>query len=67
VGIDRTQPLKFYPIFPDAPRHCAFTDGAVRDDFNEGLKIIRENGVYDRILEKYEDFAREKTGEPSEK
>jgi polar amino acid transport system substrate-binding protein len=60
VGIDFAQPLKFYPIFPEAPRHCAFIDKALRDEFNEGLKIIRENGIYDRILKKYENYSSEK-------
>lgn len=50
---DVTQPTKFYPIFPPAPRRCSFSDEKVRNDFNEGLEIIHKNGTYDKILAKY--------------
>lgn len=33
--------------------HNVFWDKQVRDDFNAGLKAIRENGTYAKILQKY--------------
>ena len=48
------KPLNFFPIFPPAPRNCTFIEARKRNEFNEGLRIIRENGVYDTILKKYE-------------
>lgn len=50
---DVNQSIQFYPIFPPAPRNCTFYDEKIRDDFNEGLKIIHQNGTYDIILTQY--------------
>ncbi|MCP4023299.1 MAG: transporter substrate-binding domain-containing protein [Desulfobacteraceae bacterium] len=53
---DMELPLKFNPIFSKAPRDCKFLDKGNRDNFNDGLKIILDNGVYDAIIKKYQDL-----------
>ena len=52
-AIDGTQPIVFHHIFPPSPRKAVFRDAALRDRFNEGLRTIRRNGVYDAIARKY--------------
>ena len=51
--VNTTQELVFHPIFPATPYKMGFTDAQIRDDFNEGLKQIKANGVYQKILDKY--------------
>ena len=46
-------PIKIHRIFPRNPFTVAFKDKSARDDFNKGLAIIKENGTYDKIFEKY--------------
>ncbi len=45
--------LVFHPIFPATQYKMGFTDAQIRDDFNEGLKQIKANGAYQKIIEKY--------------
>jgi polar amino acid transport system substrate-binding protein len=52
-GIDGRQPVVFHHIFPPSPRKAVFRDAALRDRFNEGLRTIRRNGMYDAIVRKY--------------
>ena len=47
------EPITIHKIFADNPFSVAFKDPAVRDQFNEGLQIIRDNGVYQEIFESY--------------
>lgn len=47
-------PIVFSPIFPPSPRNCAFIDETLRNEFDDGLKRIHHNGVYDLISDKYE-------------
>lgn len=42
-----------HSIFPENPFVMAFKDEAARDQFNQGLVKIRENGTYDAIFAKY--------------
>jgi len=51
--INITQQVTFHPIFLPSPRKAVFLDKKVRDDFNAGLKAIRQNGAYSAILKKY--------------
>ena len=51
--VDTTQPVNIWHIFDPSPFRVAFTDKAVRDDFNEGLRRLRESGRYQEIMEKY--------------
>jgi polar amino acid transport system substrate-binding protein len=50
---DTAQPLTFHPIFPPTSYHVAFRDTALCDDFNRGLKHLRDSGEYDRIVARY--------------
>ncbi len=48
------QDLVYHNIFGDKTQfRVSFKDQQVRDDFNEGLKYIRENGTYQQIFDKY--------------
>lgn len=51
--VDTTQPVDIWHIFDPSPFRVAFIDKQVRDDFNEGLKQLRETGRYDEIVSKY--------------
>ncbi len=51
--IDTSAPVVIHRIFPDNPFKVVFLDKKVQMDFNSGLKIIRENGRYNEILNKY--------------
>lgn len=47
------QPFTIHPLFPIAPRYALFTDKKIRDDFNAGLKSLRNSGLYDDIVRRY--------------
>ena len=51
--VDVNRPIKIHRIFPRNPFTVAFKNAPDRDDFNRGLKIIRENGTYQKIFESY--------------
>ncbi|MCG6881148.1 MAG: transporter substrate-binding domain-containing protein [Deltaproteobacteria bacterium] len=51
--VDTTQPIDMFYIFEKVPFRVGFVDKKVRDDFNEGLKKLRESGRYDEIINKY--------------
>ena len=51
--VDTTQPVDLYRIFKPTPFRVAFSNRKVRDDFNEGLKKLRESGRYDEIIKGY--------------
>jgi len=43
--------LAYYNIFGDKTEfRVSFKDQKIRDDFNEGLKYIREKGIYQQIF-----------------
>lgn len=42
-----------YKIFKPTYYKLAFKDKKVRDDFNVGLKLLKNNGTYAKILKKY--------------
>ena len=44
---------KVYGIFSPTPYKIAFKDKKARDDFNEGLKILKSSGRYKEVFEKY--------------
>ena len=45
--------VKYHSIFPETKYTVAFNDKKLRDDFNKGLNIIKNNGLYSKIVEKY--------------
>jgi len=51
--VDTTQPIDIWAIFPKVSFRVGFVDQKVRDDFNDGLKQLRESGRYDEIIKKY--------------
>ncbi len=51
--VDTTQPVNIWHIFEPSPFRVAFIDKEVRNDFNEGLRKLRESGRYQKIMEKY--------------
>lgn len=57
--VDTTQAVRFHPIFPPTDYHVAFRDAALRDSFNAGLKKLRENGIYGKIVARYSGFLKE--------
>jgi len=51
--IDVTQPIVMHDLFPQNDYKAAFAAKDVRDDFNEGLKRLRESGECERIIKRY--------------
>ncbi len=51
--VDTTQPIDIWPIFSEVSFRVGFVDEKVRDDFNDGLKQLRESGRYDEIIKQY--------------
>ncbi|NIS07582.1 MAG: amino acid ABC transporter substrate-binding protein [Candidatus Dadabacteria bacterium] len=46
--------LEYHDIFGVKTKfRVSFKDSKMRDDFNEGLKHIREKGIYQKIMDKY--------------
>jgi polar amino acid transport system substrate-binding protein len=60
--VDTGQGLRFHPIFPATDYHVAFRDPALRDSFNRGLKKLRDNGTYARIVERYSPYLKDEGG-----
>lgn len=50
---DITQAVKYHDIFPENKYKVVFQDKALRDDFNAGLKHLRESGGYQKIFDNY--------------
>ena len=48
--------LRMHDIFPPTKYQFVFKSEKIRDDFNEGLKVIRENGAYEAIIKRYQDY-----------
>ena len=53
---NKNKKLKFHNIFEASHRNVKFVDRSTRDDFNQGLRIIKENGLYQAIIKKYENI-----------
>lgn len=53
ANIDMSADYVFHPLFEPFPQYAAFIDEDIRNDFNEGLKTIRDNGEYEKIFNKY--------------
>ncbi len=52
----------FTSISPKTPRSLRFKNKKLRDLFNRGLKLIRKDGTYRKILKKYNDHYRASCG-----
>ena len=51
--VNTMQSIDMWNIFPAVPFRVGFVDKKVRDDFNDGLRQLRESGRYDEIINKY--------------
>ena len=47
------EPVVYHSIFPPTYYSFIFRTEKMRDDFNFGLKIIRGNGIYQNIIDRY--------------
>ncbi len=54
-GHDLRRPIVYHNIFPPSEYRFAFLSEQVRDDFNQGLQAIKSSGIYDELLQKYDD------------
>lgn len=52
-NIDTSPSLTFHPIFQPSDYRVAFRDDSICNDFNEGLKHIKDTGEYGRIVKRY--------------
>lgn len=59
---DTGQALRIHPLFATTDYQVAFRDPALRDSFNRGLRTVRENGTYDRIIQRYSPYLKEEGG-----
>ncbi len=57
-----SQRLRLHPLFPPTEYRVAFRDPALRDSFNRGLRKLRENGGYARIVERYSAYLKDGPG-----
>lgn len=44
---------RIHALFPPAPRYAAFVDKDIRDHFNAGLRIMKNSGRLQAIIERY--------------
>ena len=54
IGQRAEAAVTYHEIFPPTHYRFAFRSRQIRDDFNHGLKTIRNNSQYDRIMYKYQ-------------
>ncbi|MBF0289428.1 MAG: ABC transporter substrate-binding protein [SAR324 cluster bacterium] len=50
---DTKQKIVFHSVFPPNPYKVAFREQKIRNDFNVGLKQLRESGRYQKIIQHY--------------
>ena len=48
--------VNFHPVLPETHYRIAFHDENLRNKFNQGLSIIKNNGLLARIHQRYEDL-----------
>lgn len=51
--VEYSRPVTYYPLFPPNHYKVGFNKEALRDDFNLGLKQLKDSGRYNQILEYY--------------
>lgn len=54
IGNKAHIPVKYHHIFPPTEYRFAFSKKQIRHDFNIGLQTIKNNGIYNKITDKYE-------------
>lgn len=53
-NIDVRQVIRMHHIFPPSHYQVVFRDQKLRDTFNEGLRILKEEGLYQDIIDSYQ-------------
>jgi polar amino acid transport system substrate-binding protein len=53
TGVDTSVPVSAFKLFGQTAYRVAFQDPKLAADFNEGLKTIKSNGSYDKLIQKY--------------
>jgi len=53
LGNDSEALFKFKRIIPKTPRNLKFNNKVLNEIFNDGLKKIKSNGTYNKIIDKY--------------
>ncbi len=53
IGMDTSDEIVLHEIFPGVNYKVLFNNASIRDDFNKGLKILRNSGRYDEIINTY--------------
>lgn len=51
--VDTTQEVVYHNLFPKTDYKVAFKDKSIMDDFNMGLKQIKQSGAYQKIINRY--------------
>lgn len=51
---DQLSNVKFHDLLPRVPAAVAFNNEALRDQFNQGLRMIKSDGTYDEIIQRYQ-------------
>lgn len=46
--------VTFHELIPRVPAAVAFTNPELRDSFNKGLRLIKQDGTYSKILNRYQ-------------
>jgi|GEM_PF-467985 len=54
TGIEQDKPLREHILFPPTLYRVAFTEPNLCADFNRALAMLRANGDYDRLVERYD-------------
>ncbi len=52
-GEDKSHLFEFHELIPATPRNLKFSDKTLMTKFNQGLKIIKETGVFQQIRKKH--------------
>jgi len=53
--VDTSAAVSIHEIFPPTDYKVGFLDASIRDQFNEGLKTLKDTGKYDEIIQRYVD------------
>ncbi|MEH6450256.1 MAG: transporter substrate-binding domain-containing protein [Oleispira sp.] len=51
---DQLDQVRFHELLPRVPAAVAFNNKELRDKFNKGLRMIKEDGSYDAIINRYQ-------------
>jgi len=53
-NLDTSQKVDFHNLIPDEiPQYVAFKDKKLRDQFNKALAKLRDDGIYQKVVDRY--------------